>query len=52
MNWERVIATLRQRAASYLNPSGNSARVWLLGASVALEAIADALEEGWTNERD
>jgi len=49
MNWERVIAILRQRAASYLNPrnpSGNSARVWLL------EAIADALEEGWTNERD
>jgi hypothetical protein len=50
MNWERVIATLRQRAASYnkydVRSTSTSARVFVL------EAIADALEEGWTHERD
>ena len=48
MNWERVIATLRQRAATYeaAHPNRESARVFVL------EAIADALEEGWTHEGD
>jgi len=48
MNWERVIATLRERATAYRDEchSFNSARVFIL------EVIADALEEGWTNERD